>query len=59
MVAPPLRENTQSIATITSEALITAYADCPLASLSSSTASFVIEAATTEPPISMRTCAVV
>src|SRR3977135_1031660 len=33
-----------------------AYADCPLALLSSSTASFVIEAATTEPPISMRTC---
>jgi hypothetical protein len=42
------RANAQSIATITSDALMTADADCPLASLSSSTASLVIEAVTTE-----------
>jgi hypothetical protein len=52
----PARANAQSIATITSDALMTADADCPLASLSSSTASLVIKAVTTELPISMRTC---
>src|SRR4029079_14899721 len=45
----------QSTPTITSLALITATAALPLASLSSSTASLVIEAGTmTPPPISIR-----
>jgi hypothetical protein len=40
----PARANAQSIATITADALMTADADCPLASLSSSTASLMIKA---------------
>src|SRR5262245_55267884 len=49
----------QSTATITSDALITAEAATPFASLSSSTASLVIEAVTMAPPMSILTCAVV
>jgi hypothetical protein len=50
----------QSTATMTSDALITAEASWPAFSLSSSTASLVIDEVTIlPPPMSMRTCAVV
>src|SRR5215472_353117 len=48
------------LATITSEALMTAIASSPAANLKSSTASLVIEEVMTTPlPMSIRTCAVV
>ncbi len=49
----------QSTAIITSEALMTAWAFWPFASFNSSTASLVIDAVMTCPPMSMRTWAVV
>jgi hypothetical protein len=57
IIPPRFADDQPSTATITSEALLTATADLPLANLSSSTASLVMEAAVTviPPPTSIQT----